>query len=165
MNVTIVRTAYLPTATLGWLVADRLRLATLEEAWKADPDGPGGQRREGTLIESCIPDGTYQLKPHFSQNYREGVWALANPIHGVYAPGTRPVGQTWGRDAVLIHSGNHTDHTQGCILVGLRHEIDGGRYVVRESRAALQKLRELLGGKLEHRLLIRPCSGTSEIAA
>ena len=162
MNITLVRHAYLPNVTLGWLRAGRLELATLEEPWRKDPDGPGGQRREGSLRESCIPDGSYIVKPHFSDHYPAGVWALVNPVLGVYAPGTRPSGQTWGRDAVLIHSGNNLDHTEGCVLVGMRHAFDG-QHVVHESRAALGLLRELLGGTEQHSLYIRPTTGTAEI--
>lgn len=162
MNVLLVRHAYLPQVTLGSLYASSLKLATLEEPWQRDPDGPGGQRREGNLRESCIPDGTYILKPHFSARYPDGVWAIVNPMLGVYAPGTRPAGQTWGRDAVLIHSGNNLDHTEGCVLVGMRHAFDG-QHLVHESRTAIGRLRELLGGTDQHSIHIRPSSGTAEI--
>lgn len=159
---TITRHAYLPDVTLGWLTAGALRLATLEEAWRADPDGPGGQRRELGLIESCVPDGTYELAPHVSAHYPLGVWFLKNIELGVYAPNTRPGGQKWGRDAVLIHSGNNTDNTEGCIMVGLRHVLMGGRHQVLESRQALIDLRALLGGTDTHILHVRPTIGTQE---
>ena len=162
MEATITRFAYLADVTLGWLIAGPLRLATLEEGWKADPDGPGGQRREAGLVESCVPDGTYQLVPHLSQHYPAGVWSLRNVELGVYAPGMRPAGQRWGRDAVLIHSGNNTEDTEGCIIVGARHVLMGGRHQVLESRQALIDLRSLLGGVETHALHIRPTIGTQE---
>jgi hypothetical protein len=162
---TLVRIAFLPEVTLGWLTFDDVRLATLEEGWRSDPDGPGGQRREGSLVESCIPDGSYQVRPHFSAKYPQGVWSLSNETLGVYSPGTRPHGQKWGRDAILIHSGNNVDHIEGCILVGRRHAIMDGRYQVLESRQALEKLRGLLGDRVTHNLYIRPTMGTAEKAA
>jgi hypothetical protein len=164
MNLTLPRFSYGRDATLGTLYVATLRLATLEEPWAADPEGPGGQRREGGLRESCVPDGTYELRPHTSAKYPDGVWALVNPVLGVYAPGTRPAGQKWGRDAILIHSGNTTDNIEGCILVGHRHgELDGMPAVL-DSRNALTALRAALGTG-SHTLQIRPTAGTSEIAA
>jgi hypothetical protein len=162
METTLTRFAYLADCTLGWLNVGPLRLATLEEPWKADPDGPGGQRRDAGLRESCVPDGTFDLKPHVSARYPAGVWYLANTNLGVYAPGTRPGGQKWGRDAVLIHSGNTTEDTEGCILVGKTHVLMGGRHQVLESRNALELLRGLLGGTSAHILHIRPTIGTRE---
>lgn len=162
INGNLVRFGYLPEVTLGWLAVGPLRLATLEEGWRADPDGPGGQAREGVLVESCIPDGSYLLQPHFSQHYPTGVWHLVNPQLGVWAPGRRPSGQKWGRDAVLIHSGNNTDDIEGCILVGMRHVILDGRHQVLDSRNALERLRGLLGATDTHGLTIRPTSGTRE---
>jgi len=159
MQVTLVRHAYLPMATLGWLTAGELRIATLEEAWREDPDGPGGQRREGALVESCVPDGRYQLVPHDGAK-QKNVWALVNTKLGVYA-GNAPAGQQWGRGAILIHAGNSTDNIEGCIAVGTRHGFEGGRPWVYESQKALEPLRALLG-RQEHEILIRPTTGTIE---
>jgi hypothetical protein len=160
--LTLVRHGYLPNVTLGWLAVGDFKFATLEEPWIEDPDGPGGQRSEGALPESCIPDGIYEMRPHFSAKYPDGVWCLVNPNLGVYAPGTRPAGQKWGRDAVLLHSGNDTTDTEGCILGGRRHEMEGSEHVVRESRNAIQQLRSLLGLKTTHTIQIRAIAGTCE---
>lgn len=161
-TIELVRHAYLPDVTLGRLKVGDIEFCTLEEGWRKDPDGPGGQRRSGSLVESCIPDGVYNLRPHTSQRYPDGVWALVNPNLGVYYQPTEiPAGQAWGRSAVLIHSGNHTDHIEGCVLVGRRHAYLDGRHQVLESRNALEQLRQLLG-QAQHTIHIRPTAGTSE---
>jgi len=159
MNAELIRHAYLPDVTLGWLAVGTLRIATLEEGWRADPDGPGGQRREGALTESCVPDGTYSLVPHVSTKYPNGVYALVNPALGVYHR-EKPAGQKWGRVAVLIHIGNTTEDIEGCILVGKRHGKLDGRDAVLESGSTFAALRALLG-EASHSLTIRPTAGTA----
>jgi hypothetical protein len=164
MNLTITRHAYLPDATLGWLTAGDLRLASLEETWRPDPDGPGGQRRDKTLAESCVPDGRYALVAHDSTKF-PNVYALVAPTLGVYRwPGDIPISQQWGRSAILIHAGNDTQAIMGCIAIGMRHEIRNGRQWISESQLALGKLRAALGRE-PHTLTIRPIAGTAEIAA
>jgi hypothetical protein len=166
VNLTLVRHAYLQDCTLGRWYIGGIVLAGLGEPWRPDPDGPGGQRREAALAESCIPDGVYTMRPHISVKYpRERyVWSLANPNVGVYAPGTRPAGQAWGRDAILVHVANDTDDILGCEAVGMEHGMDGSRHAVFQSAKAIQLMRELL--KMDaHILTIRPTTGTQEIAA
>lgn len=164
MNILLIRHAYLPTATLGWMQAGSLKLATLEEPWRRDPDGPGGQRREGALDESCVEDGEYQLVPHDGARQRD-VWALVNPSNGVYRqPGDIPAGQRWGRSAILIHAGNSTSDIEGCICVGKRHGWELGKPWIYESAVALQALRDVLK-RDTHQLTIRATHGTAELAA
>jgi hypothetical protein len=159
MNLLLIRFAYTPKVTLGYLYLDGLRLATLEEPWTMDPDGPGGQRREPGHYESCVPDGVYNLLPHDGAKYLN-VHCLSNHALGVYEAGAKPAGQSWGREAILIHSGNTTEDIEGCILVGLAH--DGlERIKAGTSRVALDRLRVALG-RAVHRLEIRPLNGTQE---
>src|SRR5690554_5983442 len=96
MNLTLVRHAYLPTCTLGELVAGDLVLATIERPWLPNPEGRGGRP-----MVSCVPDGYYRLIPHESKKFGD-CWALINEALGVYYQ-QRPAGQTWGRTAILIH--------------------------------------------------------------
>lgn len=153
MNVLLERFAYLPTVTLGWLIAGDLRLATLERPWIPNPDGPGGK-----LSQSCVPDGHYTIRPHHSQKF-PNTYALVNEALGVYYQ-TRPAGQTWGRTAILIHVGNFVADVIGCVAVGMSH---GGTTSVSQSRVAMDRLREVLG-RDNHYLTIVP-KGTYEVAA
>jgi hypothetical protein len=160
MNLTLVRYAYLQSATQGALTLDDgRRVWTIEEPWQPNPLGPGGTRLAIERVASCVPDGVYRLVPHSSAKHGE-VWALVNPVLGVYHyPGEIPVGQLFGRSAVLIHAANTTKDIEGCIGPGLRaNPLSPGVY---ESRAAVEILRKALG-RTEHRLEIRPYAGTSE---
>lgn len=160
MDLKLVRHAYLPEATLGKLCAGDLMLTTLEEPWIKNPLGPGGQRRGPGKRESCVPDGTYRLVPHDGAKFKN-VWVLENPDLGVWASQVPP-GLSYGRAAILIHTGNTSDDTEGCILVGRSHGMLGEKHAVFSSRAALEELRAVIG-RDAHTLTIRPSLGTSEM--
>lgn len=164
MNVLIVRHAYLPNVTLGRLYTDGFACATLEEPWIANQKGPGGQRRDAKagMRESCVPDGVYHLKPHNGTLFKN-VYRLSSHDLGVYDVPQELPSREWGRASVLIHSGNTTADILGCILVGSRHGQLDGEFAVLESRAALDRLRTILGAD-RHNLEIRPSRGTEEAA-
>lgn len=166
MRIELIRHAFLPECTLGYLYAGPLKLATIEDAWRPDPDGPGGQKREPGKPESCVPDGLYRLATHNGTAWKN-VWALVNVTLGIYRhEADIPVGQKYGRCECLIHSGNTDDSVMGCIAVGMRHGVLNGRRWVYESRDALDNLRALLNATTDsHQLLIRPTAGTLERAA
>lgn len=69
---------------------------------------------------SCIPTGTYKVVANESKKFGK-----------CYAVQNVP-----GRTAILIHSGNTTKDTKGCILVGNQT----GPGIVSQSRLTLQKL-------------------------
>lgn len=162
MNLTLVRHAYLPDVTLGrWHIGDQI-FAGLGEPWIPSKHGPGGQRRDIDGKESCIPDGVYEMHPHISVKYpaEKYVWYLVNEALGVYAPGTRPAGQKWGRDAVLTHAGTTTDDILGCELAGMIHGVYQGKPAVFRSQAAIAAMRAILGRET-HTLTIEPTRGTA----
>lgn len=157
MNLQLTRYAYLNSCTLGWLTAGDLRLATIERPWLPNPEGRGGAPEK-----SCIPDGHYEVLPHHSGRY-PNVYALRNEVLGVYHQ-QLPVGQRWGRVAILIHNGNWVKNVIGCIAVGLNHGSETAEPSVIHSMTALNRLRTALRRE-KHQLLIRPHPGTLELVA
>ena len=156
MIIELVRHAYLPECTLGWLDADNIKLATIERPWLPSKQ-LGGKRRE-----SCVPDGQYLVRPHTSTRFPR-TYALVNPSAGVwYQPTDIPEGQTWGRSAILIHRGNVVANVIGCIAVGLRHGLFGTEHGVLDSKKALDELRAVLKQET-HSIVIRPIKGTEEV--
>jgi len=110
-------------AVIGTLEGLSKPLYTLEDAWL-----------NNVPRESCIPTGDYVCKPHG--------WQVGNPNGHKYT-------QVWevtdvrGRSAILIHAGNYTKDTLGCILVGLGHKDlnkDGYLDVVHSKDAMAQLL-------------------------
>jgi hypothetical protein len=50
-----------------------------------------------------------------------------------------------GRTGILIHNGNLVSHTKGCILIGTKSGFLSGKPAVLNSRAAMRKLRDIIG--------------------
>lgn len=103
--------AYAPDgeATLGKLVfPNGWECLTLELPWREN------QRRI-----SCIPEGAYSLElvpsplvTRLSGGKHRQAWEITNVI---------------GRSHILIHQGNYTHNTEGCLLVGSTHtKVDKG---------------------------------------
>ena len=150
------RIAYMERHTIGRIVHPELpAIYTLERPWIPNPAGKGG-----TLTVSCVPDGRYVLRPHSTDKF-PNVWALTNEGAGVYYQ-ERPVGQAWGRTAILIHAANQVSDVIGCIGVGMRYAIYSDTVTLLRSQEALNALRALLGKTGRHELVIRPTSGTGE---
>ena len=148
-SIIITRHAYLPNVTLGWLSFAGKSFATLERPWIPAQDHKGG-----TLRESCIPDGTYALRNHSSERFKN-VWALTNEELDVhYMPASK------GRSAILIHVGNRVRDVVGCIALGLAHGTLEGEHAVMNSLAAIIDFRAALEGATPD-VVIRPTTGTS----
>ena len=91
-RIELVRTQKLKSHTRGYLLYKDIDLVTLELPWKEN------QRRI-----SCIPDGIYTCIKHTSPTFGECIWIQDVP----------------DRSEILIHTGNYTTDTLGCVLVGL----------------------------------------------
>ena len=108
--VTLQRYGYTPQGTPGeWRIpgCDRV-FASFEDPWKDNEVG-----------ESCIPEGTYLLRPSTFHRGGYECWEVVN------VP---------GRTLIKIHRGNHELHTKGCPLVGDRMGWIQGRLGVADSR-------------------------------
>ena len=100
-------------ATRGWLVWDGQAWPTMELPWR-------GNRRN----VSCVPPGRYGVRRH--QSPRFGPCWLVGPVPG--------------RSAILVHAGNTTRDTRGCVLPGTRTGQLGGLPAVLSSRAAMLRI-------------------------
>lgn len=126
MQFALVRRSTSDAGTFGVFTGEGLELHTAELPW-----------RDNAVRMSCIPAGRYVCRPYSSRKF----------------PDVYEVKDVPGRTAILIHAGNFAGDTarglrsdvQGCILLGLgRGEIEG-QPAVTSSRAALDKLRTVVG--------------------
>ncbi len=76
---------------------------------------------------SCIPQGIYNVSPYSSAKY----------------PNVFEICSVPNRTAILIHIGNYTKDTRGCILVGLG--VNESAQMITQSRKAMEYLHSLLG--------------------
>lgn len=114
--------------SLGKLfVNGELFLYTVEKEWKNNEP-----------FHSCIPAGTYDLKPHKSPKHGD-CFALENPNVGVTIFGPSQ------RTHCLIHVANWASEVHGCIGVGL--SFHPSKWGVANSAKALAELKKKLNGK------------------
>lgn len=139
MNLLLTRLTGDAERTTGNLTVNGVTFASMERPWIENPKGFGGMPRQ-----SCVPPGTYAVRPHHSHNFPL-TYAIISPENGVYyQPGDIPDGQKWGRSAILIHVGNFVRNVIGCIAVGKEHGILAGEPAVLRSVAAMRELDKLL---------------------
>ena len=84
---------------------------------------------------SCIPEGKYKVVKHNSPKFGNCFY----------------IKNVTGRDEILIHHGNYTKDTHGCILVGEYFDDinnDGIRDVV-NSKKTMDKLNKMLADEFE----------------
>lgn len=115
----LLRTTETEASTSGILLGPsgmKLRLFSLELPW-----------RNNLRAQSCIPEGTYEVK-----------WHLSPKFGWVYKVQNVP-----NRSEILIHAGNWPKNTSGCILLGKSFSKDA----IWNSRSAIQEL----SGVLERR--------------
>lgn len=131
----LLRTLNLPDATRGMLQDDEGTFLcwTLEEPWRdANRDGIGDRS------VSRIPAGTFPVARRWSASRRCDVFEVR---------------EVPGRSAILIHSGNTVEDTEGCILLGQQEGFLGRLPAVLGSRKAvaafMAMLRDVQGFTLE----------------
>ena len=105
---------------------------TLEDAFrllpKTCPNTPKGKNcecKEKVYGKTCIPNGTYTVVLSYSNRFKRVLPEILNVPHFL---GTR------------IHSGNASNQTEGCVLVGTKSKGDW----VTASRVAFNKVYVLL---------------------
>ena len=122
--VTLTRLSSAGDRTLGVMhiysdLQEQARFCTLELPWK-----------DNNRRVSCIPAGKYKMVPEkhakFGKSFR---------ISGVGS-----------RDGIMIHRGNYTKDTTGCILAGMRFaDLDGdGWFDIAQSTQALDYMYQFI---------------------
>lgn len=149
----LIRIAYMPQHTLGWLVHKDQRWATIERPWI-----PSQLHRGGLNAKSCVPDGEYKLTRYYGMRFPDSI-ALESPELDVRVVAKEGIPS---RSAILIHVGNFVEDVIGCIAPGLRHGIIGKRQAVTSSGVAMKQIRDALANAPLPGLVIRPSLGTSE---
>lgn len=120
-TVYLIRDKCSKKATQGILIARGKMFYTLENPWL-----------DNKRNVSCFPSGAYNtnfLKRSASGRYR-------NVYHVTAVP---------KRSGILIHAGNITKHTKGCLLVGKKRGTLAGQPAILNSRSAIRKLFKTMG--------------------
>ena len=142
MELYLVREESGPDETLGILTLGSDSWYTLERPWIYTSKGPCG-----TKGVSCITAGDYALVPHNSEAHAN-VWALVSPEDWVYHwdSDIPPLQLDVARTTVLIHPANWVTELRGCIAIGkTRIQQPNGVWMIQQSRAAVDELREAIG--------------------
>lgn len=117
MRLEVIRHAFKPTYTIGKLYIDgKYFCDTLEDVVRKGPK---------VMHETAIPAGTYEVILNMSPRFKKVLPRLLN------VPGF---------DGILIHAGNTSKDTSGCILVGQNKEV--GKVI--NSQATMAKLLPIL---------------------
>jgi len=147
MIITLTRDANQPSTdcTLGVMLVNERKFFTMERPWIPESTGVG---IAGQPYLSCVSTGTYRLERRETEA-RGKHWMLYAPTLGVYRyPQDVPAG-VHGRSLILIHAANYAEELHGCIAPGKTRFKSEGRWMVTESRAAMNELRTLLGNQLD----------------
>ena len=130
--VKVVRVVENKDGTFGVLIHGATPIGvTLELPW-----------RDNRPFESCIPAGKYICK------------RTSTPHHGeVFEVQDVP-----DRSAILIHKGNLTQDTAGCILVGEEFGVLEGKAGILRSGAAFDEFMSRLEGQNEFLLEVQYCN-------
>lgn len=125
MNLLLLRNERAAKYTTGYLYWENSYVCdTLE------PHCIDWEFEQKTLGETAIPEGTYRVQLRWSNHFRTTLPMVCDVPHF---------------EGVLIHPGNTTSDTRGCILVGEETvQIEPDNVCLRNSRKALRQLMSLL---------------------
>ena len=124
--VRLTKSADVPT--YGVLINEGIPFAlTLERPWL-----------ENMPKVSCIPTGSYRAIRHVSPTFGETWWLQDVP----------------DRTEILIHRGNISSQSQGCILIGESFNHVLGQPGITQSKEAFRELMTILEGRDEFNLTI-----------
>lgn len=115
MKITLTRFPSGETETQGILQIGKSLFTTMEQEARFTKRYPYGVPRN-----SCIPTGEYKLLP-FRRPNGSDTWCIVNPDLGVYMF-QHEVGNATNRYLCIIHPGNFSFQTEGCILPGMAHK-------------------------------------------
>ena len=105
MKLQVIRTQFGKDATNGMLFIDGLfECYTLEDQYQAVK----------VMHETCIPEGTYDIKFRKVGGFHERYSAKYQNAHY----GMLHIQDVPNFTYILIHSGNTDEHTSGCLIVG-----------------------------------------------
>lgn len=123
-NIVTVERVYLPECTLS-------RVTTPSGSVYAGVENPWLGNRPNV---SCIPEGIYlaTLEPSaLTDKLMRGEFKDAWRLHNVV-----------GRSAIIVHAGNTTEDTEGCLILGLNRACINGKFGVSNSKDAIRAFRE-----------------------
>jgi hypothetical protein len=135
----VLSRAYLPdeSAVLGkWVMPGGWSCYTLENPWV------NNERRV-----SCIPEGVYTLGMRDSP-------VVARTTAGEYTRGWE-ITNVPGRTFIMIHPGNWTHNTDGCVLVGRAISWDSRGFMVTQSRDTFRYFMKEMACQQAHTLKIK----------
>lgn len=126
MHLLLKRMFQTQTETIGKIVyGDNILCYTLEDV-KRDEKIPG---------ETRIPKGTYKLVKRTEGGMVEKYRKTYGPNHYMIMLSNVP-----NYSYVLIHKGNISEESEGCILLGTKYDETNGKYRLLNSAAAYQYL-------------------------
>ena len=122
MKLILKRIALKPTYTIGKLyIDDNYFCDTLEDTVRdLNKDGKFDNGEKKIKGKTAIPYGTYEIKWTYSPRFKK------------YTPQLMNVPSFEG---IRIHSGNSSDHTEGCLLLGENKKVG----MVLNSKATIAK--------------------------
>lgn len=129
MKIEIIRIEKNDNVTLGIMLVDNQPMYSTLEL----PD------KDNAKNISCIPVGRYKIIKHISPKFGKCFYVKNVP----------------NREHILIHAGNTTADTEGCILVGQKFGKLNNLPAIMSSKTALQKLLDSCNENEDINLVIR----------